>query len=73
MHAERNGDEGGVSLVRSLHLNKHSLGLMDGYLACSGAGDHLVKGLAMFLNPSIFFTPDLTSHLSPDSKALSIS
>jgi hypothetical protein len=44
---------------------QHSLGLMDGYLACSGSGAHLVKGWAIFLNRSIFLTPEVISHLSP--------
>ncbi len=35
--------------------------------------ENQVKGLAMFLNSSIFFTPELISHLSPDSRAQSIS
>jgi hypothetical protein len=35
--------------------------------------ENQVKGLAMFLNHSIFFTPELISHLSPDSRAQSIS
>ncbi|CAK9225109.1 unnamed protein product [Sphagnum jensenii] len=43
----------------NLHLVSHSLGLMDGYLACSGAGAHLVKGWAIFLNRSIFLTPEV--------------
>ncbi|CAK9224215.1 unnamed protein product [Sphagnum troendelagicum] len=32
---------------------------MDGYLACSGSGAHLVKGWAIFLNRSIFLTPEV--------------
>jgi hypothetical protein len=52
---------------------QHSLGLMDGCLACSGAGAHLVKGGAIFLNHSIFLTPEVISHLSPYSRAQTIS
>ncbi|CAK9875447.1 unnamed protein product [Sphagnum jensenii] len=48
----------------NLHLvsfasEQHPLGLMDGYLACSGSGAHLVKGWAIFLNRSIFLTPEV--------------